>query len=308
MMFMYKNNYWLNLCVEITKAELGYEWGNIESMKKFNIISPHAFSVLEHAYCEECSSYFAYDNLVVIANTLGYGLRNNGDYKLSLICYKRALSMQESTLGKFSSYRSNLYYNIAWLYEEELEYDLALEWYKKDLTICEAVHGKEGISTAHTYNSMGSLYTKMHEYKIAQNYLKRALYIFKTRFGEYNSNTAAVCNNIANVYSEKHLYNQAIEWHKRDIKICETINGKEHIDTAISYNNIGITYYDMNLPSVALDWYEKAIKIMINVLEQEHPRLEAVIRNAKKAFYLIGGMPGSFNSWLKMITDNVNYT
>ena len=64
----------------------------------------------------------------------------------------------------------------------------------------------------------------------------------------------------------------------------------------------------MNLPSVALDWYEKAIKIMINVVEQEHPRLEAVIRNAKKAFYLIGGMPNSFNSWLKMITDNANYT
>ncbi len=303
---MYTENYWLNLCVEIIRFDLEYEWDNVESMNWFNILSTHAYSVFEYAYSDDYSSFNAYDDLVIVSNTLGYGFRCNGNYNDSLTCYKRALSMQEKTLGKLSALRSTLYYNIAWLYEEKLEYDLSLEWYMKDLSISEAVFGREGISTAQTYNSIGALYIKKHNYKKARSFLQRALYIFKTKLGVYNSNTATVCNNIANLYAEKKLYEKAIEWYQKDIEISKKISRKENTDIAITYNNIGLIYYEQGIPTVALDWYEKAIRIMNNMFTREHPKFDNIIKNAEKAYELLLETSNSFPVWLDNITDGVN--
>ena len=218
-----KNISWQALCIEMMRESLHYKWGDIASMRGFEKLSPHAASVAESAYCKYCNNLSHQDGLVIVFNTLGFGYRYGGMYELSLDCYKKALSLQESTLSKLSPLRATLYYNLAWLCEKLDDIDSALDWYLKDLHISEAVHGREGISAAHTYNSLGTIYEKKKDYRKAMSNLKRALYIFKREFGENDTSVSAVCNNIANIYARKKQYEQAISWHERDLKICEAV-------------------------------------------------------------------------------------
>lgn len=293
-----KNSNWLQLCVDMMRMQIHYKWGNTESMRLFGILSPHALSIVEHAY-PNCNSDFSHlDNLPIICNVLGFGYRYNGNYSLSMDCYKKALFLQENVLSKLSGIRANLYYNIAWLCDEMNDVDSALEWYLKDLTICESVYGREGLSTAYTYDSIGSIYKKKCNYKVAMSYYKRALYIFEDTLGKNDPSVAVVCGHIAAVYAEKHSYDLSLMWHQRDIKISETVLGIKHPDTATAYHNLGITLYQMGNYKKALMWFGKAIEIKCKILGEDHPSLKVSIRSAALAYFSICESPISFADWL----------
>lgn len=292
-------NKWLDLCVEIISEKINYNWGDIVSMKEFDVLAPHAYTIVGYAYSNEESSLLPYNKLVLLCNVLGYGFRCNGKYSISLECYIKSISMQNSNLCQYSIYRSTLYYNIAWLYDNLNDINSAIKWYQKDLMICEALYGKEAVSTAHTYNSLGVVYMKAQNYKKAMNFLKRAQYIFRLYDDKCEIDLAAVYNNIANIYAKRNLYEQALHWYYKDIAISEKIIGKNHPDIAISYNNIGVTLYNMGDYFNALKWYEKALKIRCIFLNKDHPDLNLSINNAKKAYKKISEQRSSFNDWLR---------
>lgn len=295
---------WKDLCVDLMRESLHYDWGDISSMRKFEELSPHAVSVVEYAYCRNCHDLSHRDSLVSILNTLGFGYRYGGMYELSYDCYKKVLSLQEDTLSKMSNLRATLYYNLAWLCDKLNDIDSAIDWYLKDLCICEAVHGREGISTAHTYNSLGTVYEKKHDYRKALSYLKRALYIFKRELGEKDISVSVVCNNIASVYARKKQYEQAIRWHKKDLEICEVVHGVNHPETAISYNNIGMTCHGKGEHLEALNWYAKTIAIRSKMLGFKHPDFEMVVSQAHLAYTSLQEQKQPFESWLSDVLNN----
>lgn len=294
-----KNNRWLQLCIDMMRMQIHYKWGDAESMQRFDILSPHALSIVEYACSNGGRDFPPSDSLPFICNVLGFGYRYNGKYALSMDCYKKSLFLQENVLSKLSGIRATLYYNIAWLYDEMNDTDSALEWYLKDLAICEAVYGREGLSTAYTYDSIGSIYKKKGNYKKAMSYHKRALYIFEDKLGKNASDVAVVCGHIAAVYAEKHSYDMSLRWHQRDIKISETVLGTKHPDTATAYHNLGITYYQMGNYKKALIWLKKAIIIRYKILGKDHCSFVQSIRSASLAYVSIFGSTLSFSDWLR---------
>jgi tetratricopeptide (TPR) repeat protein len=294
---------WLSLCVDMMHSGLRYNWGDANSMAKFNKLSPHALSIVDLAWKANHHDPSHQDNVVDVLNTLGFGLRYNGAYEASLDCYMRIFSLQDSTLNRRSQLRATLYYNIAWLYEKLRDFDSAIAWYMKDLDITIAVHGREGISTAHTYNSLGTVYEKKKEYNKALGFMKRALYIIKKEFGEQDPEYSVVCNNLASIYAGKEQYEQALKYHWIDLGICEKRYGEKHPDTAVSYANIGSTYHSMGDLHQALNWYRKAIAIRFDVLGAKQPDFESVVLLAAKAYSSINAdVP--FDVWL---ADAVKY-
>ena len=295
-----KNN-WLRLCVEIMNAGIIYRWGYIDTMRRFDILTPHAIDIIGYAYSEDCNNLSRNDDLVLLCNKVGYGLMYSEKHSMSLDCYKKALSLQENSLSCMSRYRAVLYHNISGLYEESGDFKSALEWSIKSLVINEAIHGKEGVPTAHICNTIGTIHRKQRNYKKAMNFYKRALYNLESEIGKDDISVSTVCNSIAVLFAEKKQFKQALKWHRRDLSICESLLKKDHPDIATSYNNIAMIYHDMGDSKTALEWYEKAIEIRYKVLGTEHPVLKTTFNNALSAYLATGGTVSEFEIWLNNV-------
>jgi len=178
------NNRWLQLCIDMMRMQIHYKWGDTESMQLFDILSPHAFSIVEYA-CSNCSSDFSHlDSLPVICNVLGFGYRYNGKYTLSMDCYKKAMSYYkralyifESTLGKNSPDVAVVCSHIAAVYAEKHSYDMSLRWHQRDIKISETVLGAEHPDTATAYHNLGVTYYQMGNCKRALIWLKKAIIV-----------------------------------------------------------------------------------------------------------------------------------
>ena len=70
---------WLSLCVELMRTGITYTWGDVKSMKNFELLSSHAVAVVEYAYSEGCSNRSHDDDFSFYAISLDmvFGMAEN---------------------------------------------------------------------------------------------------------------------------------------------------------------------------------------------------------------------------------------
>ena len=193
-----------------------------------------------------------------------------GEYKKALSFYKKALIINQKTLGENHPNTANFYMNIGLVYETKGEYSKALNYHEKSLTIKIKILGKEHPSTAVSYSNIATLYQKMGKYPKALNLLNKVLNIFKKQLGEKHIYTATTYNNLASLHLIIDNYSKALMYYKKALAIDIRVLGKEHIDTAQCYNNIGGVYYKLGNYPEALNYFKKALLIRENTLGKEH--------------------------------------
>ena len=214
--------------------------------------------------------------------------QDNGEYKIAIEFFEKALTICENVHETEHSDTAAIYNNIAGIYDDKGDYDKALEYYEKALTIFEKVLGTEHPDTATTYDNLALVYMIKRNHVKALEYCEKALNIFEKVHGTEHPDTAIAYNNIAGVYDAKGDYDKALKYYEKALKIKLTILGTEHHDTAATYNNIAGVYKDICDYDTAKKYYKKALTIFEKVLGTDHHDTAIAYNNIASVYKALG--------------------
>ena len=214
--------------------------------------------------------------------------QDNGEYKIAMEYYEKALAIHENVLGADNPNTAAVYNNIACVYQGLDNYNKALEYCEKALTICENVLGTEHPDTATTHHNIAGIYQDMHEYDNALKSYNIAIAINEAVLGADHPNKATTYNSIASLYQEMEQYDNAMDYYRKALTIREKVLGTEHHDTAGTYNNIAGVYKDIGDYDTAKKYYEKALAICETVLGTGHPYTAIAYNNIASVYYYMG--------------------
>ncbi|CAF1627758.1 unnamed protein product, partial [Adineta ricciae] len=210
---------------------------------------------------------------------LGSLKNDQGDYKMAIEYYEKALEIQEKTLPSNHPHLAQSYNNNGSVYVNMGEYSKALSFYEKALEIQEKTLPSNHPDLAASYNNTGAVYMKMGEYSKALSFYEKTLGIQEKTLPSNHPWLATSYNNIGLVYNNMGEYSKALSFYEKDLAICEKTLPSNHPLLATSYNNIGAVYYKMGEYSKALSFYEKALAIREKTLPSNHPDLATSYNN-----------------------------
>lgn len=205
--------------------------------------------------------------------------QDNGEYKIAMEYYEKALAIHENVLGADNPNTAAVYNNIACVYQGLGNYNKALEYCEKALTICENVLGTEHPDTATTHHNIAGIYQDMHEYDNALKSYNIAIAINEAVLEADHPNKATTYNSIASLYQEMEQYDNAMDYYRKALTIREKVLGTDHPDTATTYNNMAVVYKINRNYDKALEYYKKALTICEKVLGTEHHYTTKIYNN-----------------------------
>ena len=226
--------------------------------------------------------------LGVALNDAAIIYQDNGEYKIAMEYYEKALAIHENVLGADNPNTAAVYNNIACVYQGLGNYNKALEYCEKALTICENVLGTEHPDTATAHHNIAGIYQDMHEYDNALKSYNIAIAINEAVLGADHPNKATTYNSIASLYQAMKQYDNAMDYYRKALTIREKVLGTDHHDTATTYNNMAIVYNSTGEYDKAMEYYEKALAIREKVLGTDHPDTAITYSNIASVYRDIG--------------------
>ncbi|CAF0944232.1 unnamed protein product [Adineta ricciae] len=226
---------------------------------------------------------------------LGYLKDDQGDYKMAIEYYEKALEIDEKTLPSNHPSLATSYNNIGGVYKNMGEYSKALSFYEKALEIQEKTLPPNHPDLATSYGNVVGVYDNMGEYSKALSFYEKALQIQEKTLPLNHPDLATSYNNIGGVYYNMGEYSKALSFFERALQIQEKTLPSNHPSLATSYNNIGAVYSNIGEYSKALSFYEKALEIREKTLPSNHPDLATSYNN-------IGGVYDNMGEYLKALS------
>ncbi|CAF1668410.1 unnamed protein product, partial [Adineta ricciae] len=208
-----------------------------------------------------------------------------GDYKMAIKYYEKALEINEKTLPSNHPHLAASYSNIGGVYKNMGEYSKALSFYEKALEINEKTLPSNHPNLATSYNNIGTVYKNMGEYSKALSFYEKALEIREKTLPSNHPSLATSYNNIGLVYDNMGEYSKALSFYEKALEIYQKTLPSNHPSLATSYNNIGGVYKNMGEYSKALSFYEKDLAICEKTLPSNHPDLATSYNNIGVVYY-----------------------
>ncbi|CAF0948581.1 unnamed protein product [Adineta ricciae] len=213
------------------------------------------------------------DDRALYYHCLGYLKDHQGDYKMAIECYEKALEIWEKTLPSNHPDLATSLSCIGSVYKNMGEYSKALSFYEKALEIWEKTLPSNHPSLATSYNNMGTVHDNMGEYSKALSFYEKALEIWEKTLPSNHPDLATSYNNIGLVYYNMGEYSKALSFYEKALEIKEKTLPSNHPSLATSYSNMGTVHDNMGEYSKALSFYEKALEIREKTLPSNHPSL-----------------------------------
>ncbi|CAF0926231.1 unnamed protein product, partial [Adineta ricciae] len=210
---------------------------------------------------------------------------DQGDYKMAIEYYEKALEINEKTLPSNHPSLATSYNNIGVVYDSMGEYSKALSFYEKALAIREKALPSNHPSLATSYNNIGLVYNNMGEYSKALSFYEKSLEIREKTLPSNHPSLATSYGCIGLVYYNMGEYSKALSFYEKSLEIREKTLPSNHPDLATSYGCIGLVYYNMGEYSKALSFYEKALEIQEKSLPSNHPSLATSYNNIGLVYY-----------------------
>jgi tetratricopeptide (TPR) repeat protein len=210
---------------------------------------------------------------------IGQFLHDMGLYPSAVLFTKRALDIDERTLGPDHSDVATSLNNLALLYQDQGKYDEALPLYQRALDIKERTLGPDHPSVATSLNNLALLYKDQGKYDEALPLYQRALDIEERSLGPDHPSVATSLNNLALLYKDQGKYDEALPLYQRALAIDERTLGPDHPSVAISLNNLALLYKDQGKYDEALPLYQRALDIEERSLGPDHPSVAISLNN-----------------------------
>jgi len=160
-----------------------------------------------------------------------------GKYSKAESLYKRALAIDEKSLGKDHPDVARDLNNLALLYYAEGRYAEAAPLFKRALMIMEKAFGPDHPQVATLLNNQAELYRIQSRYAEAEPLYKRALAIDEKSLGKDHPDVARDLNNLALLCYTQGRYAEAEPLYVRALPIMEKAFGPDHPKVATLLNN-----------------------------------------------------------------------
>ena len=144
---------------------------------------------------------------------------SQGLYSKAEPLVKRALAIDEKTLGPEHPDTAQSLNDLAVLYKSQGLYSNAEPLYQRALVIREKALGPEHPDTSSSLNNLAGLYDNQGLYVKAESLYKRALAINEKALGPEHRDTANSLNNLAYLYNKQGLYSKADHLSRRGLTL-----------------------------------------------------------------------------------------
>lgn len=120
--------------------------------------------------------------------------RLRGDYANGMVCYRKALSLEEQALGDLHPTTCDLYLRTADAFGQMGDLESSLVEYKASIAIYERVVGKFHVKVAGIYNKLAGILMEKGEYETALSFYAKAYGIYDSVLGNHDDTKQAIMN------------------------------------------------------------------------------------------------------------------
>lgn len=194
-------------------------------------------------------------------NMLGCIYDDKGDYKQSIECFEKSLSIKRQVYGYENLDIADCLHNIGNVYSSLGKFANALEYYNKALNIRKGNYMNNSLEISQSYSGIGGCYIEMGQIDQALDYISKALEIKKSFEGERAVDVGLCMHNMALIYSDLKNYGSSLAYELGAVSIFEEIYGEKHPKTTACYMALGNLYKDVDSLKLAEYYTFKALSI-----------------------------------------------
>ena len=217
-----------------------------------------------------------------LLNQAGMYLTNKADFLQAESLYRRALEIDEASLGpKHPEVARNLN-NLALLLKATNRLGEAEPLMRRALEIDEASFGPKHPEVAIDLNSLASLLLATNWLSEAEPLMRRALEIDEASFGSKHPEVARDLNNLGQLLQATNRLGEAEPLMRRALEIDEASFGPKHPKVARDLNNLAMLLQDTNRLGEAEPLMRRALGIFEASLGSEHPSTLTVRGNLER--------------------------
>ncbi|NP_001072733.2 nephrocystin-3 [Xenopus tropicalis] len=192
---------------------------------------------------------------------------------------RRALQLEELTLGKDTSDNARTLNELGVLYYLQNNLETAETFLKRSLEMRERVLGADHPDCAQSINNLAALYNEKKQYDKAEELYERALDIRRRALSPDHPSLAYTVKHLAVLYKRKGKLDKAVPLYELAVEIRQKSFGPKHPSVATALVNLAVLYCQMKKQAEASPLYERAMKIYEDSLGRMHPRVGETLKN-----------------------------
>lgn len=143
---------------------------------------------------EEISQYMQTVLQALELENEGDHLCRTGDYSSGMVCFRKALSLEEQSLGDLHPTTCDLYLRMADAMGQLGDLESSLVEYKCAIQIYERLMGKFHVKVANIYNKLAGILMDKGEYETALSFYAKAYGIYDSVLGNHDDTKQAMMN------------------------------------------------------------------------------------------------------------------
>ncbi len=223
----------------------------------------------------------------------GYYLTDVFNLSAAELFLRRALAIQEKSLGPDHPDVASSLNKLAMLLSIKSDYEGAEPLYRRALVIREKALGPDHPTVAGSLNNLANLLYRKADYEGAEPLFHRALAIQGKALGPDHPDVATSLSSLAALLYSKDDYEGTEPLFRRALAIQEKALGPDHPDVATSLNNLATLLYSKDDYEGAEPLYRRALAIKEKSLGPDHPDVAPLLNNLATLLTANAGAAGA---------------
>src|SRR5271166_6459442 len=264
----------LDGALAILDVELSSAGWDEEGWRLWERLTPHCRTLLDHL-----RNHALEPKATRIMNDLGVWLNNRAEHGEAEPLYRRALTIDEESLGPDHPNVARDLNNLAVLLRATNRLAEAEPLYRRALAIFEKSLGPEHPNTATGLNNLAELFRATNRLAEAEPLYRRALTIDEKSLGPEHPDVARDLGNLAELFRATNRLAEAEPLFRRALAIHEKSLGPEHPNVATGLNNLAGLFCATNRLAEAEPLYRRALAIYEKSFGSDHPNVATGLNN-----------------------------
>jgi tetratricopeptide (TPR) repeat protein len=193
--------------------------------------------------------------------------------------YRRALAIDENSLGPTHPHVAIVLSDLGWLLQSTNRAAEAEPLYHRALTIEEKNHGFAHSNVASCLNNLAQLLRETNRLAEAEPLYRRALAITEQSYGPEHHNVAVCLTTLAQLLKDTNCLAEAEPLYRRALAIDERIYGPGHPEVATDLNDLALVLQATNRRVEAEPLMRRALAIDEKSYGPEHPHTATALNS-----------------------------